>query len=92
MATLTATEKAQLKDRGYSPSDLKEITSAIKKTTYTLILSSGDQQDLTEKEAISKLGREEWLKGIARSAFYTETRRYGKKGECIRIHSRIWTT
>ena len=90
MAKLTQTEIIELKDKGYSASDLREINNAIKKTTYTLLLDKADRKEINELEALKLLGREEWLKGIVRSAFHIETIRTGLNGERIRIFSKTF--
>lgn len=87
---LTVEEKINLRQSGYSNSDIQEIQQAIPKTTYTVIEPSGFRRELTEEEAIASLGREEWLKAISRSTFYVETFRYSLTGEKVRVYSKVW--
>ena len=91
MAKLTSSEKTALKESGYSQQDLREIESAIPKTSYRLILDKSDYKEISEAKAMELLGRKEWLKGISRSTFYVETVREGLKGEKILMYSRIWS-
>ena len=90
MTKLTSGERATLRNEGYSVNDIREITRTIKTTTYNEVLPSGETRAISEATAISILGREEWLRGVARSAFHVETTRYGKKGERIHLYSKIW--
>ena len=87
--TLTAKEKSQLKEKGYSTSDLNEITRGIKITKYILILEK-KTKEISEEEAIKRLGREEWLKGIAKSSFNMESIREGLKGERIMLKTKLY--
>ena len=89
--TLTQTEKINLREKGYSVADLREIKDSIKCTTYHLIHPNGKREEISETKAIELLGREEWLKGLSRSAFYTETNRWGLNGERINMHTRNYS-
>lgn len=69
---LTEKDKAMLREWGHPESDFRQIEEAFKKskTKYEL----GDKP-ISREEAISLLGREQYLSGIARSAFhYTAVR------------------
>ena len=90
MATLTKQEKAELKEKGYSFSDIQEIVKGAKKTIYYLI-ADGNQTSIDENEAIERLGREEWLRGLARSSFHIGTNRYGLNGETVRMETRLYS-
>lgn len=78
-----------LLEQGYSHADINEIVRAAKKTEYSL-LCDNERLTIGEKEAHDRLGHDEWLKGILRSAFHVETTRYGKHGEKIHLHSKIY--
>lgn len=87
---LTNTEKQELIDSGHSRADIQFICSAIRHTTYALVSQDGEQLTITEEEAIRRLGRHEWVRGVARSAFYINTTRNGLNGERIRLHSKTY--
>lgn len=87
---LTAQDKQLLEQIGHSKQDIAFIIQAEKKTTYALIQPNGNQLTIGKEEAIERLGREEWLRGLARSAFYIETKRFGLNGERIALHSRVY--
>ena len=86
MAVLTAKEKKQLLQDGYSKADVTEITICVKNISYTLIANEGTELTIAESEAKERLGQEEWLKGVARATFFTDTTRDGLSGERIHIH------
>ena len=87
---LTSEEIMTLNLSGHSHDDIAEIEHAIKKTSYHIILTDGTRKPLQRDEAISILGREEWVRGIARSAFYVNTVRTADSGERISFHSRVY--
>ena len=87
---LTRDDKEQLRESGHSASDISEISHGIAKTTYFLITVKDEPKQITETEAIGRLGREEWLRAISRSTFYAETTRYGLNGERIRVNTKLW--
>jgi len=91
METLTKTEKQQLRDSGYSAADVSEISSMIKKTSYALVTEKNEKLTISEKEAIKRLGRDEWIRGICRSVFYTETTRYGLNGERLHLYTKNYS-
>lgn len=66
-------DKKQLKENGYTENDFSQIERAMQKsiTTYRAVnLSNGKSQTITRERAIEILGRNNWLSGIARSAFH----------------------
>lgn len=87
---LTEKEKQELIDSGHSRADIQFICSAIRRTSYALVSQDGRQLTITEEEAIRRLGRHEWVRGVARSAFYINTTRNGLNGERIRLHSKMY--
>ena len=88
--TLSAEDKKILELSGHSRSDIAEIQSAIKQTSYAVVCDNGERLTISQEEAIRRLGRVEWLRGIARSAFYADTTRIGIKGERIALHSKMY--
>ena len=83
-------ERKALSEAGYSNSDILQIAAAVKKTKYYLVTPDNKRHSITESEAIERLGREEWLRGIARSTFYVDTTRYGLNDERIAMHSKVY--
>jgi hypothetical protein len=83
-------ERKALSEAGYSNSDILQIAAAVKKTKYYLVTPDNKRHSITESEAIERLGREEWLRGIARSTFYIDTTRYGLNDERIAMHSKVY--
>ena len=83
---LTKEEVEWLKSKGYSDDDVKEIKYAITKTKYRT--QSG--QLLTQEEVIERMGRDEWLAGIAKSAFFVDTVKTDLKGRTIKFHSKVY--
>lgn len=66
---LTKKDIAYLLSLGFEKEDISQIEEAIGKTTYEL--TCGDiVKKVGVKEAVSLLGREEFLSGISRSAFH----------------------
>ena len=64
---ITKEEKMYLERCGYGRKDLAQIREAIRedKTTYEM-----DGASITREEAVTRLGRLDYLSGIARSAFH----------------------
>ena len=89
---ITDPEKVILHEKGYSASDIREISAGLKKTTYYIIDKEGFPLQITESDAIRRLGREEWLKGVARSTFHNEALRWGLSGERVKIQTRLWAS
>ena len=70
MVKLTKQDKELLRGYGPSEGDMKQIARAIRCTEYTV-----DGTRITADEAVTILGRENFLSGISRSAFhYTASR------------------
>jgi len=70
---LTQEDKTLLKDYGYLDEDFPQIRRAYSKTTYTLCENtkiSGKETEIEGMKAIELLGRENFLSGLARSAFH----------------------
>ena len=70
-----------LKDSGYSDNDLIQIQEAINISDYTLNFTEppyDDIRSLTARDAYNRLGREEFLSGIAMSAFHWSSSRICK--------------
>ena len=83
-------ELNEMQSSGYSLEDLNQIASAVDKTSYTLITLNNERLTIGEAEAIERLGRAEWVKGICRSAFYVDTTRRCLNGEKIAMHSKVY--
>lgn len=84
---LTDTDKAQLAEWGYSENDVRQIQEAASRsnTIYTM----GGQR-ISREEAITRLGRKEYLSGISRSAFHFTCSRETPDGKYIRFDSSKW--
>lgn len=67
---LTETERIFLKKRGYSDKDFSQIEMAIDISEYHLYNNQEKSVSITSEKAIKLLGKEEFLSGIARSAFH----------------------
>lgn len=91
MITLTPVDCLTLQSIGHSAADISEIKHGIKKTTYYLLDENSNKSEITEDEALTILGRDEWLRGIARSSFYMETTRFGLAGERVRMETKLYT-
>ena len=79
---LTSEDKKILKNWGYKSSDFKQIERATSKTEYEL-----NDEKITLTEALEVLGREEYLSGIARSAFHWSACRENEKGQTVYFNS-----
>lgn len=81
---LTRTDKELLLSWGHPESDLPQIEEAFKKskTKYEL----GDKP-ISREEAISLLGHEQYLSGIARSAFHMTAARETFDGKTVLFDS-----
>lgn len=91
MIQLTPSDCILLQSIGHSNTDIAEIRHGIKKTTYFILDEKSNKSQITEDEALTILGREEWLRGIARSSFYMETTRYGLAGERVRMETKLFS-
>lgn len=79
---LTSEDKKLLTEWGYPEEDFNQIERATTKTTY-----ESNRNKVTADEAIDILGREEYLSGIARSAFHWSACREGKEGQRVYFDS-----
>lgn len=86
---ITKQEKQDLMDAGYSRQDINQIIAAEKQTSYYLV-QAGNRLTITKDEAIERLGRDEWLRGLAKSTFFVDTVRNGLNGERIALHSKVY--
>ncbi len=91
MKYLNEKDRDYLFERGFSETDLKEIEYAISKTRYYIVNPDGTHIDITPTQAENKLGHEEWLNAIAKSAFFVETTRVTDNNEKIKLHSKIYS-
>lgn len=81
---LTEKDKALLIEWGYPESDFPQIEEAMKKknTKYEFECSA-----ISREKAIELLGREEYLSGIARSAFHFTAAREVSNGKIVYFDS-----
>ena len=79
MAIITKQEKKVLEEKLYSKSDIAEIELAAKKTTYYIKIGDNEPA-IPRDEAISRLGRENWISGLCRSAFHIKASRITSTG------------
>lgn len=89
--TLTHGERAALESSGHSKHDVQEILAAIRKTSYFMVEDGQEDKPISEDEALALLGREEWIRGLARSTFHAETTRYALNGQRVKMVSRVWS-
>lgn len=83
---LTKADINKLRGLGYSIADIEEIKYAITLTTY----EDASGNNLTQEKVIERMGHDEWLLGIAKSAFFIDIHRPDRKGERIRFHSKVY--
>lgn len=79
---LTNEDKQYLIECGYEKEDFNQIARAISKTSYEY---QGDE--ISAQKAIEVVGRENFLSGIARSAFHFTASREGKDGNYVHFDS-----
>jgi hypothetical protein len=79
---LTSEDKKLLTEWGYPEEDFNQIERATTKTTY-----ESNRNKVTADEAINILGREDYLSGIARSAFHWSACRESKTGQTVYFDS-----
>lgn len=81
---LTSEDKKLLTEWGYLEEDFNQIerATAATKTTY-----ESNRNKITRDETISILGREDYLSGIARSAFHFSACRESKEGQKVYFDS-----
>lgn len=77
---ITKEEKMYLERCGYGRKDLAQIRED--KTTYEM-----DGTSITREEAVTRLGRLDYLSGIARSAFHFTAMRITEDGKVILFDS-----
>lgn len=87
---LAKKDRDYLAEKGYSKDDIQEINYALTRTTYTLVKDNDEQLTITRAEAEQRLGHEEWLSGLSRSAFYIDSTRWTENGEKIKFHSKVY--
>ena len=71
---LTNNDKTYLLSIGYANDDLNEIENTTRKMSYELYSMSDDSFpdiSITQKQAITLLGKESFLSGIARATFHS---------------------
>lgn len=81
---ITKEEKMYLERCGYGRKDFAQIQEATRrdKTTYEM-----DGAPVTRDEAVTRLGRLDYLSGIARSAFHFTAMRITEDGKVILFDS-----
>ena len=81
---ITKEEKMYLERCGYGRKDFAQIQEATRrdKTTYEM-----DGAPITRDEAVTRLGRLDYLSGIARSAFHITAMRITEDGKVILFDS-----
>lgn len=85
---LTDEDKTYLKGLGYHKKDLKQIAVATSLTAYTY-----KGHLICDADACEVLGKEDYLSGIARSAFHWSASRETPEGETVLFDSRaLFTT
>lgn len=83
---LTQSDINLLKNWGHPDSDIRQIEEATAVTSYTLIEGDEKEEKISRNEAMSVLGREDYLSGISRSAFHWTSMR-GKEGRQVYFDS-----
>ena len=73
---LTNKDKKYLIAIGYSDNDLTAIEDAIRNIRYEVEVFDSIPINITQKEAIRILGREEFLSGVARATFHSSAVRH----------------
>ena len=81
---LTAEDKRHLIEWGYSERNLARIEEATQKSKTTY---KAEGTYISREEAITALGRLEYLSGIARSAFHLSAARTGIDGRVVIFYS-----
>lgn len=83
--TLSASDKELLLNCGYSEDDIPQIQRAYQKSMTKYCL---ENTRITREKAISVLGWEAYLTGLARSAFHVTAVRETKNSEIVYFNSR----
>lgn len=86
---LTEKDKALFLSKGYTESDLPQLSDAVNEVRLTLI-NGDDEQNITKRDAIRILGRETFLSGIGRSAFHASRIRDSSDGKSVFFDLRKW--
>ena len=73
---LTNKDKEYLIAIGYSDNDLTAIEDAIRNIRYEVEVFDSIDINITQKEAIRLLGREQFLSGVARATFHSSAVRH----------------
>lgn len=81
---LTNKDKKYLIAIGYSDNDLTAIEDAIRNIRYDVFDSI--PINITQKEAIRLLGREEYLSGVARATFHSSAVRYHQTMNNVEVY------
>lgn len=81
---LTSEDKELLLCWGYKEEDFLQIEAAMRKSITKYEIAD---KKIKREEAIEMLGREEYLSGIARSAFHWSAARVTSNGEVIHFNS-----
>lgn len=79
---LTNEDKQYLMDCGYEKEDFNQIARAISKTSYEY-----QGEEISAQKVIEVVGRENFLSGIARSAFHFTASREDKDGNYVHFDS-----
>ena len=85
---ITKEEKMYLERCGYGRKDFAQIQEATRrdKTTYEM-----DGAPITRDEAVTRLGRLDYLSGIARSAFhFSHAYHGGRESNPVRLVQAVW--
>lgn len=85
MPVLTIDDRKLLKASYFSKNDIHTISSSIESMMYFLKDSSGVETSITPERAIIILGREEWVRGVAKATFFSNTTRTGLFDEKVVI-------
>ncbi len=84
---LTHADKVLLKSWGFTDQDMFQIEEATKRAIYTTYKPDASGKLVAVKikntEALSILGRSNYLSGISRSAFHYTSERSNGKGEIV---------
>lgn len=79
---LTNEDKKLLMKWGFLKKDFNQIERATTNTTYEM-----DEMEIARSQALDVLGREQYLSGIARSAFHWSACRDNEKGQSVYFNS-----
>jgi len=94
---LTDNDRKLLKSWGNKPVEVAQIAQAVFFTSYKccktvmdekMNVTCGKREDISETEALRKLGRERFLRGLSRSAFHWNATCETDDGELIEFDSK----